>query len=468
MSGNINWHLKGQPWAVQTAALEKAAGRAKFGHMLEQGLGKTSLTLNEFVQSDVELGVFFSPKSFMLDWAAAPKEWGADIKTACWPMNLVNLDKFMKGNGKKLIATNYEQTRAGRYGDLLDLIERVPTFLTLDEASVIKTANTGLARAVIDLSKCAKYVRELNGTPFTQSVADWYPQLRCLGQLNGVKFAQFKARYTELGGFMGKKIVGSRNEDELARIIDSCCFRALKRDWRKGLPPQVFTPVALDMTPTQRARYREMKLDFYTSVDGLDVEARLVLTQMDKLRQISSCLIKDGDNERMIEPVTSNPKVKATLDILRGGTTKTIVVYTYKLSGRVLLQALEDEGLNPTFLKGQMVGAELFENKRRFNEDPDCRVIVCQEAASCMGHTLIGGGGPDRCNRMIYYENSFSLRDRLQMNDRIHRGDQDLECQYYDLICTPMDKKVFEALRSKQNQAEFFDEIILAAQRREI
>jgi SNF2 family DNA or RNA helicase len=106
--------------------------------------------------------------------------------------------------------------------------------------------------------------------------------------------------------------------------------------------------------------------------------------------------------------------------------------------------------------------------KRRFNEDPECRVLVAQQAASCMGHTLIGGEGADVCSRMVYYENSFGLRDRLQMNDRIHRGAQKEICQYYDLVCSPMDEKVIGALTRKKNEADMLDGILTSLRRGEL
>jgi hypothetical protein len=76
--------------------------------------------------------------------------------------------------------------------------------LIIDESKAIGNPSSGFTRAVLELAKRAKVVRELNGTPITQSPLDYYGQLRALGELNGWSPTNFKARYAVLGGFMGK------------------------------------------------------------------------------------------------------------------------------------------------------------------------------------------------------------------------------------------------------------------------
>src|SRR6266436_3802798 len=189
----MTWVLKharhgNKPWAVQTAALEacEASGLNKYGYWLEQGLGKTALVLNEFANMDVSLRVVVCPNAFKADWAMAPAEWGMPkIKTGIWPHDTPR-------NGpmeKSLFAINYEATRRGfsSYKMLEDVLERIPTFLVIDESSFIKNPNSETSMSVMELCKRARHVRLLNGTPQTQNVMDWFAQLKCLGELNGVK-----------------------------------------------------------------------------------------------------------------------------------------------------------------------------------------------------------------------------------------------------------------------------------------
>jgi hypothetical protein len=63
---------------------------------------------------------------------------------------------------------------------------------------------------------------------------------------------------------------------------------------------------------------------------------------------------------------------------------------------------------------------------------------------------------------MVFFENSFSLYYRSQIEDRIHRGEQDLLCSYYDVVCSPVEEATIKILTAKKNMAQSLDEIIKA------
>ena len=455
----MTWHLNharygNKPWDVQLEAASRSAGHAKYGYFLEQGLGKTALALNDFVErNDTDLMLVLAPNSFKLDWKLAPAEWGlSNLPAGTWPK-----DPITEG----VYSINYEAVRTSASEKLIKLLEKRDVMLVIDESSAIKNPQSLTSKAVVELAKRAKVVRELNGTPIVQNVMDYYAQLRCLGELNGVNPYQFRNRFARMGGFMGKQIVGMQNQEELYTILNRCSFRALKTDWR-DLPPKVYTLVRLEMTTKQRVHYREMMEDFFTIVGGMEVEASMVLTQMDKLRQISSCLALQGGIAAHFEIPANNPKVKALFDIHNSGLGKTIVVHHYRASGRMLQVSCEAAGIKSARIAGQMKPDELLEEKRRYNEDPECRVLIGQESATCRGHTLIGGEEDNRCTRMVFFENSFSLLERLQMEDRIHRGEQDQECQYFDLVTSPMDQVVIDILTGKKEMANSVDAVVAA------
>lgn len=365
-------------------------------------------------------------------------------------------------NRLNLYAVNYEAARRGftLFDTLLKLAERNNTFVVIDESSFIKNANTENFKSILELCKRARHVRLLNGTPQTQNILDWYPQLRCLGEFNGMEPTIFRARYARMGGYMGRIVQGPNEENlaELQKIVQRCSFRALKADWRADLPPQNDILVHLEMTPQQRIYYNEMMDEFFTSIDGLDVPAPMCLTQMDKLRQISSCIAMHKGNTRTIAKEKDNPKIKAVHDIIESGEGKVIVVYTYKASGEALTASLKK--YYPAMLRGGMSPQEIQSQKNIFGNNIECRVMVAQQSAACMGHTLLGGEGTDRCHRMIFYENSFSLRDFLQMRDRIHRGAQDFPCDYYHLATSPMDMGVINSLTNKWEETQMVDNLI--------
>ena len=459
MSWHLNHRVHGNtPWRVQAEALRRAKGHAKFGQWLEQGLGKTSLALNEFIDSDdTDINLVICPNSFKSDWALAPEEWGVGwLPAGYWPKHALPFDAQYA-----LYAINYEAVREkDTLRQLIQLFETRACMLTIDESTAVKNPSTSTFKAVVELAKRAKIVRELNGTPLTQNAFDYYGQLRCLGQLGGMLPTVFKNRFTEKGGFMGKQIVGTRNEEELAHILNTCTFRALKTDWRKDLPPKIYTTVHLEMSERQVQHYRTMMEEFYALIGEDEITAELVLTQMNKLRQISSCVLLDKGKHFFFEEPRNNPKLKATLDIIASSPGKVIVTHFYRPTGALLFEALNQAGLEPAYIRGGMSPEAMVEQKRLFNDCPECRVVVCQQEAAARGHTLLGQAGRDRCSTMVFYENDFSYYWRAQMEDRNHRGAQDTDCNVYDLVTSPADQVTVDALTRKRDLASMMDKVI--------
>lgn len=467
----MTWHLNhrvfgNKPRAVQAEGMRRAKGRKKFGQWLEQGMGKTALDLNEFIESDdTDIQIVICPNSFVGDWVLAPDEWGVP-----WiPTGLRKRDPFPADDQEYgLYVINYELARDKEFNRKLQkFMERRRCKLTIDESTAAKNPRSLTSRGLIELAKRAVMVRELNGTPLTQDVTDYYGQLRLLGQLQGMEPVVFRNRFAEMGGFFGKQIVGTRNEQELGRILDGCTFRALKKDWRKDLPPKIYVPVHLEMTKRQRGHYALMMEEFYTIVEGEEITTNMVLTQMGKLRQISSCmLMRDGEHWSFEEP-KDNPKLKATLDIGATCPGKMIVSHFYKPSGEMLFDALTKAGYNPARIQGGMKPEAILEQKRMFNGEPSCRALVGQQDATGRGHTLIGEGtGRNRCATTVFFENDFSYYWRSQMEDRNYgRDEEDLGTTVYDLITSPMDQKGVQILTGKKDLANMMDDIVAEVRR---
>ena len=457
------WHLKHEvhgdkPWAVQAEANRLCNGRPTWGHWLEQGLGKTALIQNEFIdQDDTDLHMVFAPGSFKLDWVLAPQEWGVGwLPTGYWPKHKLPFQEECMQYAMHYEAMRQKDTLA----ELIKLFEQRRVMMTVDESTVAKNHSTDTARALIELAKRAKVVRQANGTPLTQTVMDYYGQLRVLRELNGWNPYAFKNRFAVMGGYMGRQFKGVKNEDQLAKILNECTFRALKKDWRKDLPPKNLIPVHIEMHDKQRRAFATMMEEFYAEVQNDTVSVDLILTRMDKLRQISSGMLMDkGKHWWLVEP-KDNPKVKAVNDLQNSSPGKTIIVHFYKPSGQMLVDHLTKQKRNPAFIRGGMTPEEIIEQKSKFNTDPTCRDIVCQQEASSRGHTLLGQKGRDRCSTMIFYENSFSYYHRSQMEDRNHRGEQDTDCNIYDLIASPADAVAVKNLTGKRDMASGMDDVV--------
>ena len=92
---------------------------------------------------------------------------------------------------------------------------------------------------------------------------------------------------------------------------------------------------------------------------------------------------------------------------------------------------------------------EIAHEKFKF-DGPACRIMLLQAEAGKYGHTLIGTPD-DPCSTMIFFENSYSLDTRSQIEDRIHRmGAVAESCLYVDLSGSDYDAGVLRSLQRKE------------------
>jgi hypothetical protein len=254
-----------------------------------------------------------------------------------------------------------------------------------------------------------------------------------------------------MGGFKGKKVVGAQNEELLAATIDKYVFRASKKDWT-DLPEKMYTSRQYNLTPQLYKMYKNMEDDFVVWLnDNENVAVDAFITKYIKLAQIQSgFIIKEDETIEELVPPEDNPRFLLVKDIIEETDGKVIVPYVHRYTYKLLMRVLAE--YDPAFITGGMTPEEIKMQKDKFNGSPACRIMLVQIRAGKYGHTLLGGDDIiDKCSTMVFAENSYSLDDRSQVEDRIHRHGQTLSCLYVDLWGTPLDRKITAALQAKES-----------------
>lgn len=452
------WPLASDPYAVQIAAMERGADKYKFGYFMEQGLAKTAVDFACFLydlQNDlVDAHVVIAPSYLKSGWEDEAAKWKVGVPVFTWPDRVS--EEYVAKRKPFIFVLDAENVlyTGGRY--LRDLIASgIRLSVTLDECSFIKNMNGTVSKATRELCSPVEVRRGLCGTPMTQNVLDWYPQLRFLGEINGWNPYQFRNRFAVMSGFKGKQVKGVRNEEELHTILDRCSFRALKRDWWKDMPEKIPLLREFEMVPKQRDAYRTMLNDFYYEVAEDDaVFANQVIHMKLKLQQISRGFLLDKDNDRVVEifaKPNENPAIKVTKQIIEDTPGKLIIATHYRHSTDLLEEQLQKYGV--VVMRGGMTKDEIKDVKLRFNEDRAIKVIIGLDAVIARGHTLLGTVD-DRCSTTVFFENSYNKEIRDQLEDRNHRWGQDRAVNYIDLFCCQEDKAVLLALQAKQDLIE--------------
>jgi SNF2 family DNA or RNA helicase len=258
-----------------------------------------------------------------------------------------------------------------------------------------------------------------------------------------------------MGGWENKQVVGVKNADALARIMAPAVFQARKVEWLPALPRKDFTIRTYEMSGEQARQYKQMQEEFLLELENEIVAVDVAVSKYEKLSQIQCGFIlnEDGDPRALIEP-ENNPRLAVLIDLLRQIEGKTVVIYRHRYSFEILSSALSE--MQPAHIKGGMTPGETGAQKRQFNDNPRCRLMLGQCDAIKYGHTLLGGDEiGNHCSTMIFFESSYSLDTRTQDEDRIHRrGQKGENCLYIDISGSELDRRVVRALQKKENLYE--------------
>lgn len=458
---SFEWPLSESPMPVQQAIYDWLADRRHAGILADVGLGKTALTLADFVAIRAEGRtpkpeglIVICPNSLKSNWIAEAKKMGLKARglyTHIWPESIPDEGPF-------LWSMNYEAL-IGRGLDVLEeVLERFPCMLVLDESVQIKNYKAQRTKRLLRIGKTVPYKRILSGAPMVQGPHDLWAQLTYIESITR-KYHPFKNRYCAMGGYMGKKVLGARADhvDELRRIVAKDCFRARAKDWTSR-PPITYETRDVELPPVLTKQYRRMYLDFEAWLDeeGEEfVSVQQAINRLQKLQQITAGFIIDekGEPHRLVD---KNPRIEVVKEIFSQTENKILIFAIHKESVKWLSEELAE--FNPGMIMGtkemKAQGLTIDDEKEKFKR-PDCRAMILQTQAGKYGHTLLGDPGSgvdsDLCCVSIFYENSFSLDDRIQALGRSDRWGQRLPITAIDLVSTPVDRDVVGALQRKED-----------------
>ena len=425
--------------AVQFEALRQSQRKEGFIFGMEPGLGKTFTALTEYselrqAKMVTKLAVV-CPNSVIGTW------WDENIKHG---FNFTD---------SEMMVINYESLIYSG-GDRLKKFLRGARFMIVyDESHRLKNFNSKTTKWVTaEILPKATITRLLTGTPMAESPMDLYPQLRLCSATMGINPYAWRNKWCKTGGYMGKKVLpGCKDPERLAKFCEPYMFRATKAEWADFLPDKTFSVRHVTMTPEQNKLYYEMRRDYCLEFDGKVVTAAMAMSVMTKISQISAGFIID-DAGGVTNIATPNPKIQALLEWAEefghtGG--KFVVVAVNKAAVKLCADALTQAGHKIFTLYGDSE-LSVDDAKNQFNNDDNIDGIVISVKKGGVGLTLLGNQNRP-CSSMCFFQTSWSLIDRLQVIDRIHRIGQKWPCSYVDIVSSPLDAEIVRRLNLKED-----------------
>jgi SNF2 family DNA or RNA helicase len=474
-----DYTFTGTPYLHQVEAFKLARHRRNFGFFMEQGTGKTYLTVNEVAdrvyRGDVNALLVVCPNSVKSTWEEELRQFlPADIqctimvweaKTKYKIEEYTNQNLPREGYALKVLVMNVEAlSNTNGENAAKSFIRKHESFMVVDESARIKSPSASRAKAAIRVGSFARVRRILSGVPITQGPLDLFSQFKFLdAQILGFSsYFSFRNHFAVLDAEQGyNRIAGYQNIEELTKLIEPYTYRVLKDDCL-DLPPKIYQKVIVDLTAEQRRMYDEMKEEMQTQIAGKTISVAHAIVKVMRMQQIVGGFIPMVDDEGKATGETlknkpipgGNPKLDALLEIIEdlADGEKVIIWARFRAELKLIADTLrnvygEDQVVE---FHGGVSNLQRTANRHAFQKDEArARFFVGQPAAGGIGLTLTSS------HTVVYYSNDHSLETRLQSEDRAHRIGQTKHVTYHDIVArNTSDARILSALRSKKQLAD--------------
>lgn len=221
------------------------------------------------------------------------------------------------------------------------------------------------------------------------------------------------------------------------------------------MPEKTYIRKLLDMDPEQARVYHEMERDLIATYKDEETSAKTKIAAYIRLQQIASGFISseqlpEGEEEdpppNKITWFDATPKMDQLLvDMEELAGQQLIVVCHFSAEAERLYDTLTSKGYKCCLMTGwKKVGSmEDFKTGKY-------QVMVANIRVISFGFNL------QNCCHMIFYSNTFSLEDRIQVEARIYRTGQQRTCVYIDYVMSnTIDMKVYAVLKQKKALSDY-------------
>ncbi len=483
--------FKTKPYRHQIECLNAFGRKKYFALLAEMGTGKTWIIINNAAElwssGDCDGLLVFAPNGVHSNWTRLelPKhmpDW-VRYKSAAWSASprkkekeeLDELDDCEDGS-LKILTMNWEalQTSKGcwKAENFLENCENA--MIVCDESDSVKNPTAKRTRNLMKLKHLASWRRIMSGTPINNSPFDAFSQFSFLHGdiLETTSFYAFKSEYAEMlqgnnpllqhikqrtGGRGQPQVVAKgaggrpkyKNLDKLSSLIAPHSFRVLKKDCL-DLPEKIYKTMVFDLTPEQTKVYKKAENECRIVFENEETPFTK-LVAVTKLAQITSGYYIHPLAENPVRIEGKNPKLEMLVDrvkkIVESGE-KVIVWARYRIEIADIVQALKLAKIEAVEYHGGVNKDGRTETIESF-ENGDANVFVGNQQAGGTGITLVAA------SYVIYFSNNFSLRDRLQSEDRAHRIGQLKNVTYINIAAKgTIDMSVIGSLMNKKDVAE--------------
>jgi len=419
--------LKTKPYKFQLKGmrfLKRTKGRAIIGD--DMGLGKTIQVLGWLaVNPSKRPAIIVTPSNAKYNWADQIEQhtrMDYEVLHGRRPFPL----------SKSIVIINYDIVSYWKK----DLMAMRPHVLVLDECHYVKNRGAKRTKACREISRKAKCVIPMSGTPIINRPIEFFPVLNMVSSKEFSSFWKYAFRYCNpKRGFQGRgwDFSGASNLDELRERIQPIFIRRMKREVLTQLPEKRRTMLPVEISNARE--YQSATLDFlkwYRAAAGSKAAKRArkaeALVKLGQLKQ----LVARGKIERAYE----------WIDDFLSGTGEKLVVFVYH---RDIFNLLVKRYRKYAAVGGK-AGKERQQQVKRFQTSSKCRLFIGTIKADKESITLTAS------STVLFLELGWTPSEHDQAEDRVNRiGQQDNKVNaYYILGKNTIDQYVWDVIEKKR------------------
>tara|TARA_R110002126_G_scaffold22622_4_gene80438 strand:- start:888 stop:2426 length:1539 start_codon:yes stop_codon:yes gene_type:complete len=311
--------------------------------------------------------------------------------------------------------------------------------IIIDEATHYKNVQTTRWKTLNKLIGPNTWLWLMTGTPAAQGPLDAYGLAKLV---NPTAVPKFYGSFRDQVMYRVTQFKWAPKETATQTV-----FAALQpairftKDECLDLPDLVYTKREVALTKQQLKYYDQLKSRMIMELQDSEVTAVNAAVMMNKLLQISAGAVYT-DNGDSLEFDISN-RYNVLKEVIDESSQKVLIFVPFKHTINILVAKLRKDGVTTEVIRGDVPASKRTDIFKRFQEQPDPRVLVIQPQSAAHGVTLTAA------NTIVWWAPTPSLETYAQANARIHRSGQKHKCTIVQLAGSPAEKRVYKLLDEK-------------------
>ncbi len=394
----------------------------------EMGLGKTIQAIAWVFQNRKQAGtvLVICPASLRENWR---REFQ---KHAGMQTNVVNGGGVSVPAGEVTII-NYDRLKNLPKGLRVDT-------LILDEAHYVKNPSANRSKLTAELSRKARHVIALTGTPITARPMDLWHAVKCINPGLFPSRHSFGIRYCAgRNNGWGWEYKGASHTDELHQILaENIMIRRKKSEVLSELPDK--QRIVVNFKIDNRVEYDNARKNL------------IAWLLLNKSKQAAERASRAEQLARFqhLKMLAAQGKIAQAIEwlenFLEETDEKVVVFTTHKAIADAVYDHFEKTAVK---LTGDCNMNQRQDAVDRFQNDDSVRVFVGNMTAAGVGITLTAA------RTVVFLELGWNPSEHNQAEDRIHRIGQEKECTAYYLIAgDTIEEELMELIDSKRKNID--------------